>query len=301
MLIECGHCGAPLDIESGVSVTACSYCGKKNRVASTRTLSAVTPAEWKAPPTWQPPPQVSNQALPYVVAPATATGASGCVTGGIALSVLLTVGVGVAVPLLATGGLSSLPFFGWDGTEPFSCGGNESVTIEGVTANLPGETAITADANCELTIIDSRITARNGVRASGNRNVTIRGSTIIADGVAIEVTQNKQLEMEDTEVRSPAAPGTGMGEPVIRADGNQLVRLRDCTIVGDAVGIELSGTRELELEHTTIQAGGIAVAATSNADVTVRGGRVEGHPVAITTGHNGDLRVGGGAVLVPAQ
>lgn len=57
MLIECGKCGAPLDVTEGQTIAKCRYCGASSRVGRTRTIAERTPADWRAPQTWQPPPQ----------------------------------------------------------------------------------------------------------------------------------------------------------------------------------------------------------------------------------------------------
>jgi hypothetical protein len=68
MLLECSHCGAPLDVREGSSITKCRYCGAANQVRAMRTVAEQTPPAWRPPPTWTPPPHVpadSNVTLPY--------------------------------------------------------------------------------------------------------------------------------------------------------------------------------------------------------------------------------------------
>lgn len=54
MIVECGHCGAPLDIEEGREVVTCDYCAKKNHVSQLKTLEPITPPDFKAPEVWRP-------------------------------------------------------------------------------------------------------------------------------------------------------------------------------------------------------------------------------------------------------
>lgn len=63
MIVECGHCGAPLDIEEGREVVTCAYCAKKNRVAVLKTISPTTPTDFKAPEVWKP--REDSEALEY--------------------------------------------------------------------------------------------------------------------------------------------------------------------------------------------------------------------------------------------
>ncbi|MEM9193538.1 MAG: hypothetical protein AAGF12_30465 [Myxococcota bacterium] len=67
MLVECGHCGAPLDIKENVRVVKCRYCGTKNRVGQTAQLSAQTPQGWVPPTAWTPPENrpAESKPLPY--------------------------------------------------------------------------------------------------------------------------------------------------------------------------------------------------------------------------------------------
>jgi hypothetical protein len=55
MLIECKHCGAPLDVRDGERTTRCKYCGTASRVKSLKTVSFQTPPDWRPPAQWTPP------------------------------------------------------------------------------------------------------------------------------------------------------------------------------------------------------------------------------------------------------
>ncbi|WP_437785745.1 hypothetical protein [Sorangium sp. So ce1097] len=59
MLLECRHCGAPLDVRAGERTTRCRYCGTTSATRSLRTVSPETPANWRPPPVWTPPPHVA--------------------------------------------------------------------------------------------------------------------------------------------------------------------------------------------------------------------------------------------------
>lgn len=209
MIVQCSNCGAPLDVLGSETHVQCKYCGLSNQVRKMKTLHAITPVGWTAPPTWTPqaPPQVYYPPVyPQVVAaPAAAAGTSmvGCAIAGV---VVLMVAAGVMVPLMQSGVISA-PWNSWDGTGPFRCGGNDSVRISGVTANLPRDTAITVEANCELEIVDSNITAWQGIEAGGNRRVVIRNSTIRATGTGIRADGNKHIELINSTVIASGGPG----------------------------------------------------------------------------------------------
>lgn len=68
MIIECGHCGAPLDVKGNERSSKCNYCGTPNQVKSQRTIAFETPVGWQPPTQWQPPQQFaanSQQVLSY--------------------------------------------------------------------------------------------------------------------------------------------------------------------------------------------------------------------------------------------
>ncbi len=59
MISQCTHCGAPLDVRQPSAIVKCRYCGVQNQPRQMPVLSPQTPAGWKAPRTWTPPPQFS--------------------------------------------------------------------------------------------------------------------------------------------------------------------------------------------------------------------------------------------------
>src|SRR5258706_8652624 len=46
----------------------------------------------------------------------------------------------------------------WDGKTPFTCGGNDAVKLDGVTAKIDSGTAITASGNCRIELTNVNIT-----------------------------------------------------------------------------------------------------------------------------------------------
>ncbi len=85
----------------------------------------------------------------------------------------------------------------WDGKSPFTCGGNDVVKIEGVTAKLAG-TAITAGGNCKLTLVNVNLTAPTGVEAGGNAVVTLQGGSIAATTLAVHAGGLAQVKVTGT-------------------------------------------------------------------------------------------------------
>ncbi|MEZ4446854.1 MAG: hypothetical protein R3B72_47685 [Polyangiaceae bacterium] len=64
MIIECKHCGAPLDVEVNASLARCKYCGTTQRVRTARTQYPQTPPNWSPPQQWTPPAHVPARSVP---------------------------------------------------------------------------------------------------------------------------------------------------------------------------------------------------------------------------------------------
>jgi LSD1 subclass zinc finger protein len=67
VLVECKHCGAPLDVNATASIVRCSYCGANSRVRSMKTLAPHAPSGWAPPQQWQP--TYAAAPLPYLAPP----------------------------------------------------------------------------------------------------------------------------------------------------------------------------------------------------------------------------------------
>lgn len=260
MLVECSHCGAPLDVRDHSRLVKCSYCDHTNRVRSMHTIAVKAPPDWTPPPQWTPPPSKRRPAPQPLRYHETRPPRRGLLAG---FTVLLTL-IGVMVPLAfsvvpalqSTGllarltgliGLAGLEravgIATWDGVSPFQCGGNENVVIENVTAALPRDTAVTVGGNCDLRIVGSTITARGGVHAGGNGRVVIENSRIDATGVAIRAGGNKRIEIIDSQVTA--------GDTAIEAGGSVEVSLVGGRVSGKPV-LSLSGHARLDNQQAEL-------------------------------------------------
>lgn len=262
MLVECGNCGAPLDVEGDPTFVKCRYCDRSNKVKSLRTLSMQTPATWQPPPRWTPPahvPAPSSRALSYGAtaagAAAGATGISGCAIAGAVLGILGAVAavvLAVVVPAMSEpyGGADegfAPPGFGgasWDGSAPFSCGGNQVVTLSNVEASLPGQTAITVSANCQLTLDNVTITAGQGIVGGGNGRIVVTNTTIRSTGPGIQVDGNRVLEVRGSNVIASGGPAVDVG-------ANTQATIDNCTIEGTPAAVVESGNARATVTNTT--------------------------------------------------
>lgn len=247
MIVECANCCAPLDVNGTSTFVKCSYCGLSNKVRSMKTLSAVTPADWRPPPQWQPPPGVSQRALHYTAAAGAASaGVSGCALVGVAIALVAVLG-GAAAAFMAVGarsGGSSVLAPSWDGTAPLHCGGNESMRIENVVAELPNQTAITADMNCSIELVNCSITAWEGISARGNQRVVLRNTVIVAEGNGISARGNRQIELSSSTI---SAGGIG-----IDAQGNVDILLAGGRVAGTPQAVRTTRNVDLEVRGTAL-------------------------------------------------
>jgi len=87
----------------------------------------------------------------------------------------------------------------WDGKSPLTCGGNDEIKIDGVTAKLDG-TAVSAAGNCKLTLVNVALTAPTGIAAGGNAVVTVTGGSITATDLAVQALGNAKVTLAGTKV-----------------------------------------------------------------------------------------------------
>jgi hypothetical protein len=68
VLLQCAHCGAPLDVKDDASIVKCGYCAYKTERPRFVTIAARTPQTFAPPKVWRPPaeaPASSDVELPY--------------------------------------------------------------------------------------------------------------------------------------------------------------------------------------------------------------------------------------------
>jgi hypothetical protein len=130
------------------------------------------------------------------------------------VSNLIWYGAGCFILLFVLGGVAAIvvyAFMGggavgstkagtWDGKTTFSCGGNDNVTIEGVTANIASGTAVNAGANCQLTLVNCNITAPTGINAGANAKVTVTGGSVTSSDTAAQALGNATITFSGTKV-----------------------------------------------------------------------------------------------------
>jgi hypothetical protein len=87
----------------------------------------------------------------------------------------------------------------WDGKTRFTCGGDEKVTITGVTAHLTG-TAVSALGSCQLTLVNVDVTGTTAIEASGSAIVTVRGGKLNGSAHAVHALGNAKVTLAGTHV-----------------------------------------------------------------------------------------------------
>ena len=210
-------------------------------------------------PGWghKPPPPMAPGGPPVIHIPAQQ------LSGIVRVTVLVAV-LGGVVPALvgvvaATGGAASLGGLlgpSWDGTSSFSCGGNDVVRIENVTARLTAGSAVQAGVNCKLELVNVDIEAPVGIEAGGNARVTLTKSRIVATRAGIEAGVNAQVTARESTITAQTAPGkTGAGDEPIAVSAQVNAKV-------DVGGCQISGP--------------VALEAAMNGVVTIDGARVTG-------------------------
>ena len=83
----------------------------------------------------------------------------------------------------------------WDGSGPFECGGNDDISVSGVTANFTSGTAVDVSGNCHFTCTDCNIKAPQAIDVDGNGSVTIVNGTIIGTDVLVDARGNAHVNI----------------------------------------------------------------------------------------------------------
>lgn len=115
------------------------------------------------------------------------------VIGGLVLLGFVVIGGIVTWQVMAPGGSSgggASETAAWDGKAPFSCGGNDNVTLSGASAALPGQIAITAGGNCELTLEGVDVSGGTALSVAGNATVTVNGGRLAGTDAAVSASAN---------------------------------------------------------------------------------------------------------------
>jgi hypothetical protein len=102
MVIECAHCGAPLDVKQHDQFVKCAYCAMSNQVRASRTVSFETPPGWRPPAQWLPPPHVaadSAKILTYHAVKGVRTAAS--IVTIVVVSIVIAAGLGAVGVVVA--------------------------------------------------------------------------------------------------------------------------------------------------------------------------------------------------------
>ncbi len=128
---------------------------------------------------------------------------------GIGCGILFVVGVGIlglgwyiwasvksGMSASSTSSPRSTAVAKWDGKSTFACSGNDAVTLTGVKASA----GITADANCQLTLVGCDITAPTGIDANSNAKVTVTGGSINGSSFAVKAGGLAKVTLTGTKV-----------------------------------------------------------------------------------------------------
>ncbi len=220
MILECSHCGAPLDVGGRSPFTRCNYCGRTSRTSACKTQHRVTPQGWAPPQQWLPPPQFTVhviQPLPYKKA----SGAIGCI---IFVSVMLPLIIAGAAgfAIWAAAPRASVPDApagdddeaeaepAWDGTSTLRCSAGDRLQVSGVTMKAALPEVIVAESNCVLEITDSELRGDVIITMSGTARVTIRRGEIVAGRTVAKASSSSKLEVDGAKITLGAKNADGV-------------------------------------------------------------------------------------------
>jgi hypothetical protein len=97
----------------------------------------------------------------------------------------------------------------WDGKSPFTCGGSQTVKIEGVTADLGDATALSALGGCHLTLENVNVKAKTALLAGGSAVVEIHGGSLTGTEAAISAGGGAKVTVIGTKLTGATQKGGG--------------------------------------------------------------------------------------------
>lgn len=218
--MDCPNCGAKLNVDPASPQATCQYCNTTSVIQRGNKPAGKLP-QWQPPPGAQIPygaPQM-HVPVPMVIHVPQARFSTLWIWITL-LGVLVPVAV-TMVPVFMTTGLLSR---GWDGKEPFSCGGNDRFEIDDVKAKFKGTTALNIGGNCQVELRNVDIEGKIGANISGNGRLTLFSGTIEGATTGIEVGGNGRVVLHDGTVKG--------GGYAIDASINAQVETGDAKIKG---------------------------------------------------------------------
>lgn len=257
MIIECGYCGAPLDIERTGFTIKCSYCGRRSLLRRSGLQSAGTTNTVEAAhsnvhtTTPLPPPRV--------------------LFGLFAAGLLSLIG---GLTLLLVLGVFSSKVERWDRRSTLSCGFQEELLIENLEASVAHGPVIRAGLACHVTIRNSRLRGSVIVHATGaNVEVTIENSTLQATDKAIRGDDNFRLSVTgDSRIQGRNA--------AVATRSNAIIVIRGSTLFSERDGILSGNNLSLTVQEGTIDGGEFGIRAGSMR-FTMTDSRIRGRQFAV--------------------
>lgn len=94
---------------------------------------------------------------------------------------------------------------GYDGTEPFRCGGNDRRSLRDRDLRFPGRAAVVVEGNCQLHLERVRVEGSVGIELRGNGRVSLEGVTIRSTGPTLILEGNARAELVEVLLVSDEA------------------------------------------------------------------------------------------------
>jgi len=277
VLIECQHCGAPLEASDDARQITCAYCGRQQEVRRARTLSMQLPPGWQPPHQWTAPQQFGAQGT-YRFDSEAAARSGKRVLVFVGLSVLLTAIVPIIIVSVVTSQVSStietatssgpniqipsmpnMPVNTGGGASvqsmPIECIGSAHLVRTNQDVQVTGPIAVIVRDRCSLNLMNSEVGGNDGITVEGSGRLHMINGTIRAHGTAL------------------------------RASGGAHVTLMNVDIEGEA-GVVASDDANVTITNGSFDVKGMAVSASGNARVR-----------AVNAGVTGSVEQSGGATV----
>jgi len=276
MLLECGNCGAPLDVAGGPSQVRCHYCGHTSEVSRFKTMAQETPPNWVPPASWTPPPQSNLPAEPLKYNPAravvrsiarvfvlsslavvalggfiayrvmSAVGTTGSLLGPssqVQAAMNQAMGAITAAAASASRAAAAAAEAATEPNKPVTCGSGDTLTLTGQTLSSLDGSPVVANGNCTLHLVACNLRGVTALTALGNARVTVEGGTLTGTGPAIVIGSNASVDVSSATVT---------GEPGVLASGNASARFRESVLAAKRVAVQTKNAARVDTSGSTV-------------------------------------------------
>lgn len=194
-VLKCPNCNAPANPTPGQPTCRCGYCGATFDTG----FRPPEPPQQQGPTIIVLGPGHSHSEPDFVMPVRAVSSGIGTIVRLVVILVIVSTAGGFGMLSRCSSIASSIV---WDGSAPFSCSGNDDISVKGVHAQFAAGTAVTVSGNCHFTCTDCTIKAPVVFDVGGNGSVTIVNGSVIGTAVLADASGNAHVNISGNVVSS---------------------------------------------------------------------------------------------------